>query len=483
MNEPLQEVGVLEATPPPSVPPVPAPPVKAGPVRRAAGAFGVFSRWRSPSRASRASSLSARRPAGAAEVLGPPGEDGAGEGTDWCEEHGVPESDVRRVQPGPSPAARRALVVQGARRPRVPALPPGRRPDADPAARHRRPTGSGRGGRWPSPRGSRTTRSASCTSAASSSPRRRSSTRLGHRVAPVDDRPGGRGGRRAPGEIGYDPTRVARLVGPGARAPSGGSRSRSATRSGGARCSPSSTRPRSARRRPSSSRPSSRSTSGGRRSQALTEGSGRRSRGRTCRRPRPPSRRPEVRLLTAEQALANLGLPLRADDVRGLSPADLARRMQFLGLPDPLAPGTRREDRRRATSSRSPPRSTARWSPGRPRRARRPTPTKAAVRRRRHQPDVAHPPGPARRTPTACKPGQPVRFRHAGHAADRVGRRDGGLGQPGGRREDPHRAGPGGPARTRPAGTTRTRSGPAQVVLREETDAVVVPSEAVHWEG
>ena len=45
----------------------------------------------------------------------------------------------------------------------------------------------------------------------------------------------------------------------------------------------------------------------------------------------------EVRMITAEEALANLGMSLRANDVRGLSPTDLARRMQFLGFPASLA--------------------------------------------------------------------------------------------------------------------------------------------------
>ena len=52
----------------------------------------------------------------------------------------------------------------------------------------------------------------------------------------------------------------------------------------------------------------------------------------------------EVRALTAEQTLANLGIPLRADDAQALSPTDLAARMQFLGIPDPLA-RTRRPNR------------------------------------------------------------------------------------------------------------------------------------------
>src|SRR5262249_3738417 len=45
------------------------------------------------------------------------------------------------------------------------------------------------------------------------------------------------------------------------------------------------------------------------------------------------AREAQVRLVAAQQALLNLGLPVRAEDVRGLAPADLGRRVQFLGLP------------------------------------------------------------------------------------------------------------------------------------------------------
>jgi cobalt-zinc-cadmium efflux system membrane fusion protein len=41
----------------------------------------------------------------------------------------------------------------------------------------------------------------------------------------------------------------------------------------------------------------------------------------------------QVRLLAAEQSLTNLGLPIRAEDVKGLEPPALARRIRFLGLP------------------------------------------------------------------------------------------------------------------------------------------------------
>src|SRR5207244_1614038 len=43
-------------------------------------------------------------------------------------------------------------------------------------------------------------------------------------------------------------------------------------------------------------------------------------------------REAQIRLLTAEQALANLGLPVRADEWKGLRSEDLAARVRLLGL-------------------------------------------------------------------------------------------------------------------------------------------------------
>lgn len=47
-------------------------------------------------------------------------------------------------------------------------------------------------------------------------------------------------------------------------------------------------------------------------------------------------REAEIRLLTAQQALANLGLPLELEDVEGLSTEELVQRIRFLGLPETL---------------------------------------------------------------------------------------------------------------------------------------------------
>jgi len=48
-------------------------------------------------------------------------------------------------------------------------------------------------------------------------------------------------------------------------------------------------------------------------------------------------REAQIRLATAEQALVNLELPIRAEDMKGLSAEELSRRVQFLGLPEVIA--------------------------------------------------------------------------------------------------------------------------------------------------
>jgi len=48
-------------------------------------------------------------------------------------------------------------------------------------------------------------------------------------------------------------------------------------------------------------------------------------------------REARIRLLSAQQALVNLGLPIQADELKTLSDEKLAQRVQFLGLPDNLS--------------------------------------------------------------------------------------------------------------------------------------------------
>lgn len=47
-------------------------------------------------------------------------------------------------------------------------------------------------------------------------------------------------------------------------------------------------------------------------------------------------REAQVRLTAAEQALANLGLPVRAEDFRGVKAEEITRKLQFVGLPEPF---------------------------------------------------------------------------------------------------------------------------------------------------
>jgi cobalt-zinc-cadmium efflux system membrane fusion protein len=189
----------------------------------------------------------------------------------------------------------------------------------------------------------------------------------------------------------------------------------------------------------------------------------------------------EVRLLAAEESLANLGMPLRADDARGLLPADLARRMQFLGLPDSLAtelagrtgssnllPVTAPLDGEVVARSAVKDEATG---PGRPLFVVADT-SRMRLTLRIRADDAQR-----------LKPGQPVRFIHSGHSG-------------------PTAWDAGTVVWVSPAADEKTRTvpvrvdlpnpsdrhhantfGTAEVVLREETDAVVVPTGAVHWEG
>ncbi len=186
----------------------------------------------------------------------------------------------------------------------------------------------------------------------------------------------------------------------------------------------------------------------------------------------------QIRLLTAEQALANLGLPIEVADVRKFAPAELARRMQFLGLPETLAKslaGETGSSNLIAVVSPLEGEVVARTAVA----GEAADPTKALftvadTRRMRLNLRV--------RLEDAgkLKSGQLVRFRHDGHSGGDTGT----------------------VAWVSPGADEKTRTvpvrvelpnlsrhhhantfGTAQVILREEPKAVVVPSDAVHWEG
>ena len=59
-------------------------------------------------------------------------------------------------------------------------------------------------------------------------------------------------------------------------------------------------------------------------------------------------REAQARLITAEQALVNFGLPVRADELKGMTAQDMNQYLQFVGLPPELVRGL---DRKTATSN------------------------------------------------------------------------------------------------------------------------------------
>jgi cobalt-zinc-cadmium efflux system membrane fusion protein len=59
-------------------------------------------------------------------------------------------------------------------------------------------------------------------------------------------------------------------------------------------------------------------------------------------------REAQIRLVSAQQALVNLGLPVRGEDFQALAPEEIGRRVQFLGLPEAV---TRTLDPRTTTAN------------------------------------------------------------------------------------------------------------------------------------
>lgn len=189
----------------------------------------------------------------------------------------------------------------------------------------------------------------------------------------------------------------------------------------------------------------------------------------------------EVRLATAEDALSALGMPLGAGDVRGLSPADLGRRVQFLGLPAALA----KELAGRTASSNllpmvAPLDGEVVASAAVKDEAADPTKSLFVVADTgrmwltlRVRADDAE----------RMKPGQPVRFRHPGHTGP-VGWDSGTVAWVSPAADEKTRTVPVRVDLPNPSDRHHANTfGTAEVVLRAEPDAVVVPSGAVHWEG
>lgn len=184
-----------------------------------------------------------------------------------------------------------------------------------------------------------------------------------------------------------------------------------------------------------------------------------------------------VRRLLAEQALANLGLPVRADDVKGLSPAEIADRLQFLGVSDPLKTELAKET---ASANLLPVRApfdgevVARTAtPGQPADPAKPlfvvaNTTRVWLTLRVRYEDADR-----------VKPGHSVRFR-----ADQGATAEGAVSWVSPAADEKTRTVPVRVELPNPDGRLRANTfGAAFVVLRSEKDAVVVPSVAVHWEG
>jgi cobalt-zinc-cadmium efflux system membrane fusion protein len=189
-------------------------------------------------------------------------------------------------------------------------------------------------------------------------------------------------------------------------------------------------------------------------------------------------RKAQVRLVTAQQALVNLGLPIQAEDVRDLSAEELARRVQFLGLPEAL---TRALDPRTTTANLLPVRAPFGG---------------IVVERDAVAGEVVETTKPLfvvadtsqmwltlhvrQEEARHLALGQAVRFRTdagATEAAGRITLIDTAV-------DDKAKTVKARADLANPDGRLRANTfGTGHIVLREEPNAVAVPSEAVHWDG
>ncbi len=189
-------------------------------------------------------------------------------------------------------------------------------------------------------------------------------------------------------------------------------------------------------------------------------------------------REAEARLQAAVQGLVNLGLPITADDVKGLGPDDLSRRVQFLGLPESIV---RDLDPKTTTANLLPIVAPLDGTvvardvvAGEVVDATRALFVVADVRRMRVTLNVRE--EDARRV----KVGQPLRFRPTG-ADEEV---SGTVEWISTAADEKTRTVKVRAALPNDGGHLRANTfGQGRIILREEPEAVVVSSEAVHWEG
>lgn len=185
-----------------------------------------------------------------------------------------------------------------------------------------------------------------------------------------------------------------------------------------------------------------------------------------------------IRLLQTEQTLANFGMPIRAESLQGINPSEVANKLLFLGLPSGLVSQLTSRTRSNNLIAITAPfageviaKSAATGELADPSK---PLFTVADTSRmwltlKTRLEDA-----------NRIKPGARVRFQHVGHEGWDEGTVDW--------------VSPAADEKTRtvairvllpnPAGTHHANTfGSAQIVLRHEPKALVVPSDAVHWEG
>jgi len=197
-------------------------------------------------------------------------------------------------------------------------------------------------------------------------------------------------------------------------------------------------------------------------------------------------REAQIRLVAAQQALGNLGLPARAEDFKELPPDKAGERIQFLGLPDDLAA---RLDRRATTANLIPVKAplnldgvvVARKAvAGEQVEAGKPLFVVADTRLMRLTFQVRQEDAHLLRARDTTKgtPGQEVRFR-AGRSDREVA---GEVVWVSSEADEKTRTVQVGADLANPDGQLRANTfGSGRIILREEPQAVLVPSEAVQW--
>lgn len=188
----------------------------------------------------------------------------------------------------------------------------------------------------------------------------------------------------------------------------------------------------------------------------------------------------EVRLLAARQALVNLGLPVRVEDCKRMGPPEVARQMQFLGLPaDSVGEVARQTSSSNLLPVRAPFDGEVIVREGVAGETVNPTKVLFVVADTRRMWLTLH----VRLEDVGqVKPGQSVRFRHEGHSGWDTGTVA--WVSPAVDEDQKTRTVPVRVELPNPDGRHVAKDfGAAEIVLREEPKAVVVPRAAVHWEG